>query len=923
MRRSVRSTRTSSPKAARLAAATCAALAASVVCVGTPASSAEGAPKAAATLTLKQTAMGNIFAPSVPRTIVANTTDPSVRWTLSDVDGVIVKSGSVAPSGGAATITIPASVPHGWYSLTATDTSGDKASTTLATVAAPVSGTGRFGVGTHYAFGRDTSTQALILPSGTATVRDEAFWGRAETTKGVLDWTAAHKYLDPLFAKGIRPLLVADYGNSFYDGGQGPTTDAGRAAFAKYAAGMAKEFGSRIAGIEVWNEWDVGTGHNATRDPENYVALLKAASTAIKDADPSVPVLGPAVANLSTSWLETTFQKGALSYVDAVIAHPYNWPGSADGLGPRITAVKSLVRKYNNGADKPLWITENGWPTGTDVRAVSEADQARNTAKAAAIATFHDVAKYYVYDLMDDGDVPANPEHNFGLIHSGTNTLGAYTPKPAFAAWATATRQLAGAEPLAPVTTPSGVTDLRFRTADGGRVQAVWADKPTTLSFPGATGNVLVTDMSGASRVVSPIDGKITVQAGASPLWIRGALGAPTRTADTFVVDPTITGESARAQWTVQNPDASRSHEFRLMVGHTSATARVPAGASRDVTVSLPAQSTPSTVVYRAAVTMDGKPLVRLSAAGKVRDPITFGGVRSATDNGDQSLLLSVANAASTPAKIQSVTWKIGSATGSGLDGTSVAAKGTAVLSAPLPTLTSDTKWSASATMSGGATYQAGGTLHPLEASAITSVPRTTVDIDGTADSAVKAQPGIDLDAAPYVPVASGTARPSGFGGKVWYNADASHLYLTAVVADRVQHQTSSGAEIWQGDSLQFTVARGGPGEQTSWNEIGAALTSSGPQLYRWLDPADPARTTVDGAKVATARDENAHTTTYEIALPWTSLGGPQVSDGLFSSSLVVNEADGATRLGWVAWGGGIADGKDSAKFHALHPQIP
>ncbi|MER6524220.1 sugar-binding protein [Streptomyces sp. NPDC001508] len=906
----------------RLATAACAALAASVVYVTAPTSLAAGASAAdAATLTLKQTVKGNIFAPSVPRTVVANTTDPLVRWTLSDTDGVTVKSGSVAPSGGSAAITVPASVPHGWYSLTATDTSGDKATTTLATVSASPSGAGRFGVGTHYAFGRDTSTQALILPSGAVTVRDEAMWGTAETTKGVLDWTAAHKYLDPLFAKGIRPLLVADYGNNFYDGGQGPTTDAGRAAFAKYAAGMAKEFGAHIAGIEVWNEWDVGTGHNATRDPENYVALLKAASSAIKAADPSVPVLGPAVANLSTSWLETTFQKGALAYVDAVIAHPYNWPASADGLGPRITAVQSLVRKYNNGADKPLWITENGWPTGTDVRAVSEVDQARNTAKAAAIATFHGVAKYYVYDLIDDGDDPSNTEHNFGLIHSGTNTLGAYTPKPAFAAWATATRQLAGAEPLAPVTTPSGVTDLRYRTADGQRVQAVWADKATTLAFPGATGNVLVTDMSGASHVVSPIDGKITVQAGVSPLWIRGALGAPTATADKFVVEPTITHESARAQWTVQNPDTSRSHEFRLTVGHTSATARVPAGASRDVTISLPAQSSPSTVVYRAAVTMDGKPFVRLSAEGKVRDPVTFDGVRSVTDDGKQSLRLSVANAASTPVTIQSVTWKIGSATGSGLEGASVAAKGTAVLSAPLPTLVSDTKWSATATTSGGATYQVGGTLRQLESDAIQSVPSTTVHVDGSADLAVTARPGIDLDAAAFVPVTSGAGRPSGFGGKAWYTTDTSHLYVTAVVADRVQHQAHSGAEIWQGDSVQFTVARGGPGEQASWNEIGAALTSSGPQLYRWLDPVDPARTSVDGAKVAIARDENAHTTTYEIALPWTSLGGPQASDGLFSSSLVVNDADGAGRLGWIAWGGGIADGKDSAKFHALHPQ--
>ncbi|MGW1045793.1 sugar-binding protein [Streptomyces sp. NPDC002547] len=920
MRSSVRPTRTSPLRTARFAAATCAALAAAVASAVVPAGAAEGATKAEAALTLKQTAMGNIFAPSVPRTIVVDTTDASVRWTLTDVDGVTVQSGQATPSNGAATITIPSTVPRGWYSLTATGSSGVKASTTLATVTTPPS-TGRFGVGTHYAFGRDTAAQALILPSGAVTVRDEASWSKAETTKGVLDWTYAHTYLDPLFAKGIKPLLIADYGNSFYDGGVGPTTDAGRAAFANYAAGMAREFGSKIAGIEVWNEWDVGTGNNTTKDPDNYVALLKAASTAIKAANPSVPVLGPAVGNLSTSWLETTFQKGALSYVDAVIAHPYNWPASADGLGPQITALKSLVRTYNGGADKPVWITELGWPTGTNVRAVSEIDQARNTAKAAAIAMYQGVAKYYLYDFVDDGDDPANPEHNFGLVHSGASALGAYTPKPAFTAWATATRQLAGATPSTPVTGPSGVTDLRFRDADGVPFQAVWANQTTTLSFPGATGNVIVSDMNGAERVVSPVGGNVIVQAGASPIWIRGYLGTPTQTADTLAVDPTVTGETASAHWTVENPDKSKAREFLLTVGDVSAAVRVPAGERREVPLTLPAQGTPGDVVYRASVMMDGQAFVRLSATGEVRDPITFEGVHSAADNGGQSLRLSVDNAASTAAEIQSVTWKIGDATGSGLEGASVAAKATAVLSAPLPAVTADTAWSATATMSGGATYQASGTLHPLDGAAITAAPHLSVDVDGTVDAAVKAQPGIDLDAAPFTPATSGTARPSGFGGKAWYTSDATNLYVTAVVSDPVHYQGSSGGGIWQGDSLQFTVARGGPGEQTSWNEIGAARTSSGPELYRWLDAVDAARTTVEGAEVAIVRDEDADTTTYEIAVPWASLGGPQAADGLFSSSLVVNDSDGAARIGWIAWGGGIADSKDSAEFHALHPQ--
>jgi hypothetical protein len=155
---------------------------------------------------------------------------------------------------------------------------------------------------------------------------------------------------------------------------------------------------------------------------------------------------------------------------------------------------------------------------------------------------------------------------------------------------------------------------------------------------------------------------------------------------------------------------------------------------------------------------------------------------------------------------------------------------------------------------------------------------------------------------------------PSDLSGRVWVTWDEQNLYLSATIVDDVHAQPATSEGIWVGDSIQFAVTPGAPGESTGYYEYGLALTGAGPQAFRWASIGPPVGP-VTGAAVQVTRDEQAKRTVYEIAMPWDQLAPFKPADGLMSVSMLVNDNDGAVRKGWIEWGSGIGAGKDPALF--------
>ncbi|OUS76058.1 hypothetical protein B1748_14705 [Paenibacillus sp. MY03] len=190
-----------------------------------------------------------------------------------------------------------------------------------------------------------------------------------------------------------------------------------------------------------------------------------------------------------------------------------------------------------------------------------------------------------------------------------------------------------------------------------------------------------------------------------------------------------------------------------------------------------------------------------------------------------------------------------------------------------------------------------------------------TITVDGTLDN-LSSVPGIDLGTQGTV-VMSGYGGTSDLSGMVWLTWDANHLYLSAKIKDDTFHQPESGGNIWLGDSIQFAVSPGLPGQHAGMIEFGMALTSSGPQLYRWSG-INNASGTVTNRQLSITRNASANETVYELALPWAELSPITTADQTFSLSLLANDNDGSGRKGWIEWGGGIGGSKNTALFHPV-----
>jgi hypothetical protein len=858
------------------------------------------------TLALDQTTLGNVFVGAAPARVGYRTTGDLLRWTLRDTSGAVTGSGELANPGTQGTLSL--NVDPGWYSLSVDALSSGSviatANTTLARIPQQSASPGsRFGVAAHYSPGWwNTDSVPLVGAAGLGTVRDEIQWADLEKQPGVYDWSAAVGTGQEVNA-GLDLLLIAGYGNPLYDGGAKPTSPQGLAAYAAYSAALAARYQNNSAGIELWNEYDLGTGNTQPGTADDYVAMLKQAAPAIRQAAPGLPILGPGVADLTSGYLERTFQLGALDYLDGIVLHPYSYPTSAEALDATLTRIDALVEKYNNGRSKPIWITEDGWPTGTNTRAVSGADQATNLTKSAAIAAAHGVARFFWYDFQNDGTDATNVEDNFGLVHSVDDTLGAYTPKAAYVACATATSQLRNASFVGRDQSIGSVWNLQYSTTGGTDpdLRVLWATQNQTVGIR-STQPITVTTQFGTTSQY-PGGGTVVLPLTNEPVYVSGHVDAVVTDSSALTVDQPYVGQPTTAHWTVDNTGSGVDQTFTLAIDgqSTPVTQQVAARKTGTVAVTLDAPTATGPMRVTGHLDVGGAPRGILTTVSTVQDPLALTGDHAVDASGQDVLRLRLTNHAPGPFTVQGIDWAAGPASGTTAAGQQVAGTSTLIVDVPVASPATPTTWTATARVSSHGNLTATGALRA--ASDITTVPERPIVVDGHLEN-LGGQTPIELSRA-----------TGGLDAKVWYTWDPDFLYVSAAVADPVQYQPWTGPDVWQGDSIQLTFAAGAPGEDTrTYHEIGLSLTPAGPQMYQWL-PSDKGG--VLAGRVVVVRDAATSTTTYEAAIPWSSLGGWNPSDALFSSSIAINDNDGSGRS-YVEWGGGIVESKDATRFRSL-----
>lgn len=163
----------------------------------------------------------------------------------------------------------------------------------------------------------------------------------------------------------------------------------------------------------------------------------------------------------------------------------------------------------------------------------------------------------------------------------------------------------------------------------------------------------------------------------------------------------------------------------------------------------------------------------------------------------------------------------------------------------------------------------------------------------------------------------------SDISGKCMVMWDEENMYFAADVTDNYFNAAESGGNQYKGDDIQIGVFYGDGGHvaigqaNTSFHEIGLALTENGAEAYRWRaqDDAIPVGLINNVDLRVINKGEKTY---YEAKIPWETLLKPnqQPKEGdeiLFT--FLFNDNDGSGRRGWIEYTGGIGESKDSTLF--------
>lgn len=135
-------------------------------------------------------------------------------------------------------------------------------------------------------------------------------------------------------------------------------------AWRQYVRQTVTRYQHRLRYWEVWNEPDLEQFWKETPNPANYTTLLRATYQEIKNINPDLQVLLGGLSGIPYEYIEGVYQAGGKDCFDIMAVHPYRYPETpeARSLKDDLDKLRKLMAEYGD-ADKPVWITEIGWPT--------------------------------------------------------------------------------------------------------------------------------------------------------------------------------------------------------------------------------------------------------------------------------------------------------------------------------------------------------------------------------------------------------------------------------------------------------------------------------------------------------------------------------------------------------------------------------
>lgn len=444
----------------------------------------------------------------------------AVQWSATSTAGGDPITGESASTGPLSALPLTG-VPQGHYAVAVNDSSGRQIQTDVAVIDADgfsVTQDGRFGVGAHVEKEAFVGTGSLAAAIGFAEVRNDISWERNEKVAGQYAWDENYvREFSRMHANDVKLLGLVVYGNRLYGARKAPGNETSIQAYGAYARAVADRFD--LVGLEVLNEFNHRENDTSCgQAPACYVPIAQSVRDHVSTTYPDLPIVTGSTALYDRDWFVGFWQAGGIGVTDAASYHPYeSWINrDADLIAGTVQQSYADMQEFA-GETRPVWVTEMGFPTHYD--GVSLLEQGQMMVRNQALAFANGVEKYFWYDLVNDTPDLAAGEANFGLYENAPReNVVALAPKPGAFAQALMITQLLE-KPF--VTDESDETssvevfgspdeETRIAWAKQGEVQRIFAsEQPLT-----------VTDMSGHTQTVEPVDGEVTLTLGSSPVFI-------------------------------------------------------------------------------------------------------------------------------------------------------------------------------------------------------------------------------------------------------------------------------------------------------------------------------------------------------------------------------------------------------------------
>ena len=195
--------------------------------------------------------------------------------------------------------------------------------------------------------------------------RVDCSWTYIEPVSNHWDFTAFDVAVDLCGREGIRVLPILGSKNWRKESlCERPAQDLAR--WNRYVRTVTEHLGGRCPVIEVINEPDAGWV-----SMDDYAVLLRNSYETIKKTNPSMAVAFAGLSPNPYGWLEGIYERnGGKGFYDIMNFHPYttNFRNRPEGeLEGEIAKMRKVMAKHGDG-EKPLWITELGWPSQQTVK---------------------------------------------------------------------------------------------------------------------------------------------------------------------------------------------------------------------------------------------------------------------------------------------------------------------------------------------------------------------------------------------------------------------------------------------------------------------------------------------------------------------------------------------------------------------------